>query len=214
MAFSGHYDGWRNSRMNGIKKYISSDYFKSKTMLELGCGFADVGNMFYEMGAHVTSSDARNEHLDVVRNRYPHIKTLQIDGDNTHITEKYDIIIHWGLLYHLNEIEKHLEQVSQKCDVLLLETETADSDENNFYISTDEAGVDQAFHNKGIRPSESYVERVLVNAGFTFKLIKDPILNYDFHRYDWNISNSKTWGHGLRRFWICWKNVKSPLIDS
>jgi len=199
--------------MNGIKKYISSDYFKSKTMLELGCGYADAGNMFYEMGADVTSSDARTEHLDVVRNRYPHIKTLLIDGDDTQIKEKYDIILHWGLLYHLNEIEKHLEHVSNKCDVLLLETEVSDSDDKDFYISTAESGIDQAFNGKGIRPSESYVERILVNNGFTFKLIKDSILNSGFHIYDWNIQNSKSSTNGLRRFWICWKNVNSPISE-
>lgn len=199
--------------MNGVKKYISPDYFKSKTLLEIGCGHADIGHMFYELGANVTSSDVRGEHLENVKQKYPHIKTLQIDGDNDSIKDKYDIIVHWGLLYHLREIEAHLENVSQNCDVLLLETEVSDSDDKDFFISTNEDGYDQAFNAKGIRPSESYVEHVLEKNGFQFKLVKDPILNSGFHCYDWNISNSKTWRSGLRRFWICWKNIKSPLVD-
>lgn len=211
--FTSHYIDWRMSRMNGLKKYISPEYFKSKTLLELGCGYADIGNMFSELGAIVTSSDARKEHLENVNKTYPHIKTLLIDGDNDSIVEKYDIIIHWGLLYHLNEIELHLEKLSQKCDVLLLETEVCDSDDSTFYISTNENGYDQAFNKNGIRPSPSYVEDVLTKNGFQFKLIKDPILNSDFHCYDWDISNSKGWRHGLRRFWICWKNIDSPLVD-
>lgn len=212
--FDGHYDNWRISRMNGVKKYINPAYFKSKTLLEVGCGYADIGNMFYELGAIVTSSDIRQEHLEIVKNKYPHIKTLLIDGDNDKIKEKYDIIVHWGLLYHLNEIEIHLENVSQHCDLLLLETEVCDSDDKDFYISNDENGYDQAFNNKGIRPSETYVQQVLEKNGFQFKLIKDPVLNSEFHTYDWDISNSKTWRHGLRRFWICWKNINSPLIVS
>jgi SAM-dependent methyltransferase len=213
MSFDGHYVAWRESRMNGIKKYISSEYFKSKTMLELGCAHGDNGNMFYELGANVTCSDVRVEHLEVLKQKYPHLNTLIIDGDNTNIVDKYDIILHWGLLYHLHEIEKHLEHVSQKCDILLLETEVSDSDDKDFYISTDENGVDQAFNNKGIRPSESYVQEVLDKNGFSYKLIKDPILNCKYHTYDWDIQNSKTWKHGLRRFWICWKNVESPLVE-
>lgn len=212
--FTNHYNNWRISRMNGVKKYIPVDYFKSKTVLELGCGIADIGNMFYELGATVTSSDVRKEYLDHVSIKYPHIKTILIDGDNDNIEEKYDIILHWGLLYHLKEIELHLERVSQKCNVLLLETEVSDSDDKNFYISTDESGYDQAFNNKGIRPSPSYVENILEKNGFHFKLIKDPILNSDFHCYDWDITNSNSWKHGLRRFWICWKNIESPLVDS
>ena len=61
--FTNHYNNWRISRMNGVKKYIPVDYFKSKTVLELGCGIADIGNMFYELGATVTSSDVRKEYL-------------------------------------------------------------------------------------------------------------------------------------------------------
>jgi SAM-dependent methyltransferase len=211
--FSGHYDDWRVSRMNGVKKFISPDYFKSKTLLELGCGHADIGNMFYELGANVTSSDVRKEHLEVVKTKYPHINSLLIDGDNDCIQDKYDIIVHWGLLYHLNEVEMHLEKVSQKCDVLLLETEVSDSDDNQFYTLTNETGYDQAFNNQGIRPSPYYIENILEKNGFQFKLIKDPILNSGFHCYDWDISNSNTWKHGLRRFWICWKNINSPLVD-
>jgi 2-polyprenyl-3-methyl-5-hydroxy-6-metoxy-1,4-benzoquinol methylase len=122
--FNDHYVNWRISRMNGVKKYISPSYFKSKTLLELGCGHADIGNMFYELGAIVTSSEGRKEHLDVVKQKYPHIETFLFDCDNNYISikDKYDIIVHWGLLYHLNEIEVHLEKVSQKCDILLLET--------------------------------------------------------------------------------------------
>jgi SAM-dependent methyltransferase len=210
--FQDHYIEWRESRMNTIKKYISSDYFKDKKILELGCGYADIGNEFYKLGASVSSSDIRTEHIDVVNQRYPHIRTLLIDGDNDDISEKYDIIIHWGLLYHLNEIEKHLEKVSDKCDVLLLETEVADSDNPSFYIKTEENGPDQAFNFVGIRPSPSYVERILKQNGFQYKMIIDSILNANIHRYDWEIHNTNTWHHGLRRFWICWKNVESPLL--
>jgi hypothetical protein len=206
-----NYDAWRNSRINGIKKYVGPEYFKSKSLLEVGCGYGDIGNIFHEWGAIVTCSDARKEHLEVVNKNFPHIKTLLNDGDKDNILEKYDIILHWGLLYHLNEIEIHLEKVSQKCDILLLETEVSDSDDNQFYITTTENGYDQAFNLKGIRPSPSYVEKVLEKNGFHFKLIKDSILISGFHDYDWDIQNTKKWKAGLRRFWICWKNVESPL---
>ena len=93
--FQRHYINWRNARMNGVKKYILPEYFKSKTLLELGCGHADIGNMFYELGASVTSSDARKEHVETVQQKYPHIKTLLIDADNDTITDKYDIILHF-----------------------------------------------------------------------------------------------------------------------
>lgn len=212
--FEEHYKNWRFSRMNGLKKYISPDYFKNKKILELGCGYAHIGNMFYELGAIVTSSDGRKEHLKVVNNKYPNLNTLLLDCDKDKIIDNYDIIIHWGLLYHLSNIEFHLENVSQKCNILLLETEVSDSDNIDFYIKTRENGYDQALNTYGIRPSQYYVENILQKNGFNYKLIKDPILNSGYHIYDWNISNSNKWKCGLRRFWICWKNIDSPLIKS
>ena len=209
--FRHHYDDWIESRMNGVRKYVTPDFFTSKTLLEVGCGHAHIGNKFSEMGAIVTSSDARKEHLDVVNTLYPHIQTLLIDGDNMEITDKYDIVVHWGVLYHLNEIETHLEIISKKCNVLFLETEVSDADDSDFRIMVDENGYDQAFNKKGIRPSPSYVEKVLAKNGFEFKLIQDSVLDSGFHNYNWEIENTKTWRHGLRRFWICWKDTPTPL---
>jgi hypothetical protein len=146
-----------------------------------------------------------------VNNIYPHIATMLIDGDNLKLNAKYDIILHWGVLYHLNEIENHLKYISNHCDILLLETEVADSDDDTFYITTSEKGYDQAYNSVGIRPSPSYVEKILSANGFSFKLIKDSILNANFHVYDWDIKNTKTWRSGMRRFWICWKNIESPV---
>jgi hypothetical protein len=198
--------------MNGISKYITPGFFKSKTLLELGCGHAHIGNKFHELGAIVTSTDVRDEHLKNVNQMYPHIKTYVLDADKDDIPDGYNVILHWGVLYHLEEIETHLEKIAQKCDVLLLETEVSDSDDSTFYISTNEDGYDQAFNGIGIRPSPSYVEKVLEKNGFKFKLIEDPILNTGYHMYDLEIKNTKTWASGWRKFWICWKNTDSPLI--
>ena len=210
--FNGHYNEWNNSRMNGIAKYITPDFFKSKTLLELGCGHAHIGNKFHELGAIVTSTDVRYEHLQIVNKKYPHIKTHLLDADKDVIPDGYDVILHWGVLYHLAEIETHLSRIAQKCNVLLLETEVSDSDDSTFYITTRETGYDQAFNGLGIRPSPLYVEKVLEQNGFQFKLVKDPILNTGYHTYDWDIKNTNTWVCGLRRFWICWKNTESPLL--
>jgi SAM-dependent methyltransferase len=210
--FSGHYINWRETRINVLLKYVPLIYFKSKSILELGCGYADIGNEFYKMGANITSSDARKEHLDVVNKKYPYIETKLINANDKIIENKYDIIIHWGLLYHLNEIENHLENISNICNILLLESEVCDSDNDSYYIDTKEEGYDQAYNLIGIRPSQSYVEKILKRNGFEYKLIVDDDLNSDIHCYNWEIKNTKTCKNGMRRFWICWKDINSPII--
>ena len=209
--FRGHYDNWTKTRMNAIKKYIQKNFFVNKTLLELGGGHGHNGNEFSKLGCNVTSSDARDQHINIGKNLYPHINFKLIDGDKNEINQKYDIILHWGLLYHLVEIENHLKNVCKNCDVILLETEVTDSnDDKYFWMMPEKRGEDQAYNGYGIKPSPFYVEKILKQNGFDFLLIKDSIINSHFHTYDWEITNTKKWRPGLRRFWICWKNNIDP----
>jgi predicted RNA methylase len=210
--FVGHYIEWRKSRMAGIKKYIQEDFFKSKTLLELGCGCGDIGNEFSQLGTIVSCCDARKEKIEIVKKRYPEINTFLYDGDKEKIEIKYDIILHWGLLYHLHEIENHLENILKKCDILLLETEISNSTVDTHYIKTEEKGSDQAYNSIGIRPSQSYVEKIIKKNGFNYLLIKDPILNTENHKYNLELQNTNTYEQGKRRYWICWKS-KYEIIN-
>jgi hypothetical protein len=205
--FSGHYDNWTVSRFNGLKKYINIEYFKDKTCLELGAGYGHNGNIMSQFGAKVTSSDVRTEHVNEIKKRYPHLETIQIDCDDVNLQlNEYDIVLHWGVLYHIQHLKEHLKIVLQKCNVLLLETEVCDSDNETEIKLLSENGYDQAYHGVGSRPSSAYIEKILTENGFEFKLIKDSILNSGYHIYDWELTNSKNTKNGLRRFWICWKN--------
>lgn len=210
--FGDHYINWRKSRFNGTLKYINSPFFKDKTLLELGGGYGDNGFFFKNMGSIVTSSDAREEHTINGKSKYPDLEFIVLDCDKDKINKKYDIILHWGVLYHMDKIAEHLDDVCDKCNYLLLETEVCDSTDNLILKVDERDYYDQSFHFKGSRPSASTIEQILHKNNFNFKLITDGILNSDFHIYDWEVKNTNTWRHGLRRFWICWKNnVVSPL---
>ena len=213
--FAGHYDGWRLSRMNGLDKYVSSDFWNNKTLFELGAGHSDIGFLFHQKGCKVTSSDIREEHLSVAKSKYPQLNIIKFDCDKDIINTHYDIILHWGVLYHINNIETNIENVCNMCDYLILETEVCVSDDI-ISVKVNEGGYDQAFHSIGTRPSEKYVEQLLSKNGFEFKLIKDPILNSSIHKYDWDTIqgfNINMFNHGYRRYWICWRNDKpSPVL--
>ena len=207
--FEGHYNPWRNSRIEGIKKYVNLEALNGKTMLEVGCGYADLGNIFSQFGCKVTSTDARVEHLNEVNKKYPHINTFLLDCDKNKVVDKYDIILHWGVLYHITNIKEHLQNICEKCDILFLESEVSDVIDPDYNIKVYEKGYDQAFNDYGSRPSEKYIEKILEENGFNFKMIKDPILNAVGHIYDWEVKETKIHRDGLRRYWICWK----PNVD-
>ena len=207
----GHYVGWRKARMLAIKKYMNPELFYMKNLTELGGGAGHNGNEFYKLGCtNVECLEARTGHIQVGQRKFPHINFLKWDGDKNRLAKKKDIILHWGLLYHLREIENHLKNVCKNCDILLLETEVSDSSKDNFSITIDETGPGQAFNRKGMRPSRSYIEKVLKTNGFKYKLINDKILNFWIHEYDWPEKNDDKYTKGQRRFWICWnKNTIS-----
>ena len=210
MSFADHphYIGWRASRMAGIDKYLVPGYFTGKTLLDVGSAQGEMGNNFLSLGATVTCADARSEYLDVVKANYPSITTLQLDADNDTITGEYDIVHCGGLLYHITAIENLLQNFSNVCKVLIMESEVADTDDVTYKVERDEAGFDQAFNFRGCRPSAAYVENLLTTNGFQFRRLDDPVFNSDFHNYSWTVTESKEWRHGLRRFW---KGTESPI---
>ena len=210
--FEGHYIDWTNTRMNTMKKYVKSSFFRGKKLLELGGGRGHNGNEFSKLGCVVTSTEIRKEHLEDGKKLHPNLVFKQFDCNTQKISKHYDIILHWGVLYHIENVKAHLENVLQRCNYLFLETEVVDSHASICPLVEEEDRYDQAFHKVGSRPSPVLIEEMLKNDGFDYKMITDSMLNSGFHRYDWPSQNSSHFQDGLRRFWICWKaSEPSPL---
>lgn len=207
--FRGHYNLWQEKRVTAIIEYFNPLWFKGKKILELGCGYGDIGAAFTALGANVTCSDARAEHLEVLKRKYPHIKTIQANIENEWpFEEKYDLILHLGVLYHLNDINFSLERSVKYADHLILETEVCDSDDHDtmLKVEEDKNSYDQSFTGHGSRPSASYIEQFIKNLGASFERVNGNQCNSLFHQYNWTVQGSGEWRHGLRRFWF----IKSP----
>lgn len=203
--FIGHYDEWRTKRINKIISFYGREFFRNKTLLEVGCGYGEIGACFFKLGALVTCSDARAEHLLVLKERYPKIQTIYADLDNEWpFRKKFDIVIHMGVLYHLKNIDYSLKNSCNAAQYLILETEVCDSFDPYMKISMVEEGYDQAFNGVGFRPSPRYVERVLSENSMMYIRSNDN-LNASIHGYDWPLLGSGAWRMGERRFWFCYK---------
>lgn len=205
--FSGHYEYWRAKRIVAIVEEYGEAWFKGRKILELGCGYGDIGHVFSTLGAEVIYAEGRKEHCDILRKRFPHSRVYQVNLENEwpfSIDEKFDMILHLGLLYHLKDYRFSLEKCAAHTSHLVLETEVCDA-EDDFVLVIDEnsESYDQSLIGSGSRPSASHIETILREAGFAFKRIQDSRCNADIHVYDWPVKNTKTWKHGLRRFWFC-----------
>lgn len=210
--FKDHYTPWQKSRLAGIEKYLGFEFFRGKTVSEIGCGHAYFGNFLSDYCEKVYVSDARQEHVDHVKEFLPHLECSLLDVDGFFTTERTDVLIDFGVLYHIDDVEGHIRSL-QNYDYVILESEISDSEQDGVLkIDENSSFYDQSFTGRGSRPTRMMVERLLSDNGFDFRIILDPVINTDFHIYDWSVNGTGSWAPGRRRFWICWKKeLGSPI---
>jgi len=194
---------WQFNRIKFMVGLYGEDFFKGKSILELGPFNGLIGNYFHELGAKLKLVEGRQSNIDTIINRYyPHLDAVQgnLDTDEWKYG-KYDIIINFGLNYHLEKYHKeHLVNCIRNCDFMFFETVVFDSYDSEIYFRS-ESGNDQSLTGKGGNPSTSFIEDIFKEENCKFTKYTDPRLNGTRHEYDWPDINSKILRGCRRRFW-------------
>jgi len=203
MEYSWYYSQWQNARLEFIMSKYSPDFFKGKYILELGACNAFFSNYFKSLGAKVLAIEGREENIQKIKEQYPELEVQQADLDSPNWSwGKFDIIINFGLYYHLEKFHKeHLKNCIDNCDLMFFESVIYDSNESEIYFREEE-GYDQSLTLLGGTPSTSYVENIFKNSNKDYKIFKNKELNGEFHHYDWEDKNTKILDPFSRRFWI------------
>jgi hypothetical protein len=100
---SNYFGNLQNNRIKFMLDKYGSDFFKDKKILELGSHNGYIGNFFQkELGADVTCVEGRFENVMLMYFDYPNLKIVQKNMDSKDWDlGKFDIIINFGLYYHL-----------------------------------------------------------------------------------------------------------------
>ena len=212
--FDGKYFDWNQKRIKAIVDFYGYKFFYFKRILDLGCGYGDLGGVLYRLGSDLTGVDARQEHLKVVSKKYNGIKTVQanLDGNWPFHGQKFDMILDLGLLCHLENYEKHLAAVCASTTHLVLETAVCDSDDPQkcMLIEEDHNIYDLSYGGRACRPSAAAIERVLLESGMNFKRIDNSKFNSGDYVYDWYLRNDNSCNLNKRRIWFAVKD-NSPI---
>ena len=194
---------WQKNRINFILSKYPKEFFKGKRILEVGAYNGYIGAYFNALGAEVHCLEGRTENVVNIMNDYPNItaEVANLDTDEW-MWGKWDIIINFGLYYHLEKFHKeHLQNCISNCDLMFFETVIYDSNDSEIYFRT-EQGDDQSLTTIGGTPSTSYIENILKENSVTYKKYTDPFLNNYQHKYDWPDTGLKSFNQFHRRFWI------------
>lgn len=200
-----YHGSWQQNRINYVVNKFGKDFFLGKTILELGSYNGVIGNAFQEMGGLVTAVEGRTENVRNISQRFPHLKVINQNLDSpTWEYGHYDIIINWGLLYHLEFFsEEHLNNCLHNSNLCFLESVIFDSNEDMLNrVDENNKDDDQTLSDFGNYPTESWVENRIKKCNKTFEKVCDQSLNAKGHHYDWISKNSKILDRYSRRMWF------------
>lgn len=165
---------------------------------------------FAHLGFDVTSTDGRAEHVEAMRARGRDSFVLDLDRTGVHEGGAFDLVLAFGVLYHLAHPQEFLHSCGKRAKVLLLETAVCDRLEPTVEWVNEPGGwrgTDQAVSGRGCRPSPSWVERTCREAGFGIvRDISSPLGDWSSGTFGWEPRDNGEWrrdGVNLRKMWVC-----------
>lgn len=184
---------YRMRRANLINKTleICGTDWSGKRIIELGGGHGDIGAFFADAGAEVLCVEGRTENANIAKLKHRNIPRFtcvqrNLENDFTDLG-KFDLVLHFGLLYHIRNIEEHMWNCTQLGNEMLMELEALDSldDHKVELVEEDKDIFSLGLTGGGVRPSPLYVKRVFNEFEYDVQIITDGKLNYGDHKYDW-----------------------------
>lgn len=203
--FDASYAEWNHKRAKAIVDYYGYRFFFGKKVLDLGAGQGELGAVFVRLGAEVTCVDARESNINEIHKRHPSLHTIKLDLDNEWPFQhhSFDVVISAGLLCHLKHYDKHITNICNAAEHIVLETEVLDSLDPNVELTIYEEKTinDLSFHGQATLVSSNNIQNKLSTLGASFKRLDDIKINSGLYRYDWREKESGRF-YGCRRLWF------------
>lgn len=201
------------TRLLNLFAHVDLQQWRGMRVLEVGAGLGEIGRVFSQLGFEVTSTDGRTELVERMKARGRKAFHLDLDAVTSQDIQGYELVLSFGVLYHLTYPERLLQAAGASAQVLVLESVVRDTVEPVVERVAESKGpfsIDQAVNQYGCRPSPAWVERQCRDAGFdAIRDISSAAGNWTVGRFDWQPKNTGVWrsdGINLRKMWVCEKS--------
>jgi hypothetical protein len=208
MDWGSTYNAWTAKRTAKLISILGADWFPGKRVLDVGCGHGNNGKCFQSLGSQVVFSDARVEYVDALIKDGCDARLMDNDKEWT-IDGPFDLIVHWGLLYHLDNWKLDLKCAIERSPLICLESTIASSPNPTYEekpLEPTSAGQDHAFNGVGSILNAQHLEDYMQELGCSCVRYDSPELNEAAHCYSWQESG-EGYQYGHRRFWMIKKDV-------
>jgi SAM-dependent methyltransferase len=140
-----------------------------RTALDIGCGVGYFSALLRDSGLQVTGVDGREENIAEARSRHANIDFRVSDAEAPNLPElgKFDLVLAFGLLYHLENPFRVLRSFQAMTGKLLLVESLFVPGDAPMLLLLDEYAVeDQSLAAVSCYPTENAIVKMAFRAGF------------------------------------------------
>jgi hypothetical protein len=205
------FEDWNQKRLDKIIKIFGKNWFFSKKILELGACHGNVGLELIKLGALVYFTDARQENLNRIKEKNIRVLDQNYPYD---LKMKFDLIIHMGVLNHLENWKQDLKCALSHSDKMILESLVLGKKQKDYCLDDNKNNLKySSFNSKNSYFTQESVEKEIKKIGFNFIRMDDKNLNSYSNTlnliYDWTYeeeNNNFKIPTMKRRMWLVTKN--------
>lgn len=168
--------------LSNFLPYLKED-LRIKTVLDCGCGVGHFSYFLLKEGLEVTAFDVRGDNIKEAKERYPQIKFLVGNIEDVNFMNsigKYDLVLCFGLLYHLENPFLAIRNLNLVCKkIVLIETMYYPSGQPVALFVKEEIVEDQGLNYCALVPSVNLFYLTFKEAKFNFiYLLEDNVLKH------------------------------------
>lgn len=141
-----------------------------ESALDAGCGLGDFSDFLWQFGIRsLHAFDGRPENVAEAQRRYPHIPFRVQDVEELSAAQQYDLVLCFGLLYHLENpfrAIRRLQAVTRK--TLLIESMHVPGNSAKLELFEEWTDANQGLNHVAFYPTEACLSKMLHHSGFAF----------------------------------------------